>query len=338
MSRDYRKIAVVGAGSVGASAAYAILMSGLVSEILLVDINRERAEGEAMDLAHGAAFAKPIKVTVGSYQDCRDADIVIFTAGANQKPGESRLDLASKNVSVLKDVLPRVIDPAGEQILLMVSNPVDVLTYAALQITGLPANRVLGSGTVLDSSRFRHLISQHCLVEPRNIHAYVIGEHGDSEVLLWSSANIAGLSPEEFCRCRGILCPDRETVSAGVVNAAYEIIARKGATYYAIGLAVSRICESILRDENSILTVSGLIDGLYGISDLCLSLPSLVNREGRVRVLPVPLDDDERQALFKSAETLRSIQDRLGLKQTGAHIASPVTREHNGVVENRFMH
>ncbi|MCG8401634.1 MAG: L-lactate dehydrogenase [Firmicutes bacterium] len=319
MPNDYRKIAVLGAGSVGASVAYAIQMSGLVSEILLVDIDRRRAEGEAMDLAHGAAFTKPIKISIGDYEDCRDADIIVFTAGANQKPGETRMDLVHKNTGVLRDTLPRVIDPAENSILLMVSNPVDVLTYAALRLTGLPPGRVIGSGTVLDSSRFRHLISEHCLVEPRNVHAYVIGEHGDSEVLLWSKANIAGLSPEEFCRCRGIDSPDRETVTAGVRNAANEIISRKGATYYAIGLAVSRICESILRDENSILTVSSLVDGLYNLSGVCLSLPSLVNREGRVRVLPVPLDEAENMALQKSAAVLKSVQAEIAQEIGLAH-------------------
>ncbi len=311
MPTDYRKLAVVGAGAVGSSVAYAILMSGLVSEITLVDIDRERAQGEAMDLAHGAAFAKPIKISVGEYESCHDADIIVFTAGANQKPGETRIDLVHKNVKVLQEVLPRVIAPGGEPILLMVSNPVDVLTYAALQITGLPPSRVIGSGTVLDSSRFRHLISEHCHVEPRNIHAYVIGEHGDSEVLVWSKANIAGLTPEEFCSWRGIPCPDRKLITAGVRGAAYEVIARKGATYYAIGLAVRRICESIFRDENSILTVSGLVNGLYGISGVCLSLPSLVNREGRVRVLPIPLDEPEKAALQKSAALLKNVQEEI---------------------------
>lgn len=339
MASDYRKIAVVGAGSVGASVAYAILMSGMVSEITLVDTDTRRAEGEAMDLAHGAAFAKPVKISVGEYEDCHDADIIVFAAGAGQKPGETRLDLVHKNVAVLRNTLPRIIDPAGESILLVVSNPVDVLTYAALKITGLPPNRVIGSGTVLDSSRFRHLISEQCLVEPRNIHAYVVGEHGDSEVLLWSKANIAGLTPEEYCSWRGIDCPDRNTVTTSVKNAAYEIIARKGATYYAIGLAVKRICESILRDENSILTVSGLIDGLYGITDVCLSLPSLVNREGRVQVLPVPLDGTEKEALLRSAAMLRSTQEEINLGGNQVLHAGAGTKEvQPGYTESPFMH
>lgn len=306
MPNEYRKIAVIGVGAVGASTAYAILISGLVSEMVLVDIDRRRAEGEAMDLAHGTAFAKPVKVFAGTLEDCRDADIIIFTAGANQKPGETRLELVHKNVKVLRDTLPGIMDIKGDSVLLMVSNPVDVLTYAALDITGMPPHRVIGSGTVLDSSRFRHLLSEYCLVEPRNIHAYVIGEHGDSEVLLWSKANIAGLSLDEYCALQNTPRPNREEIEQKVKNAAYEVISRKGATYYAIGLAVRRICESILRDENSIMTVSGLIEGLYNISNVCLSMPAVVNRKGRTKVLPVPLNEKEEEALMKSADILKT--------------------------------
>ncbi|MEW6275613.1 MAG: L-lactate dehydrogenase [Bacillota bacterium] len=310
---EQRKIAVVGVGAVGASTAYAMMISGLIDELVLVDINRERAEGEAMDLAHGASFIKPIKIYVGEYEDCRDADIIIFSAGVPQKPGESRLDLVFRNLEVLKQVLPRCIGKNGDTILLLVTNPVDVLTYAALRLTDLPPNRVIGSGTVLDSSRFRYLISEHCRVEARNIHAYVVGEHGDTEVPLWSLANIAGFSVQDFCCQRGVPCLDQEAITRRVREAAYEVIARKGATYYAVGLAVKRICESILRDENSILTVSGLIAGEYGINDVCFSLPSIVNRQGRVRVLPVPMSAEEEEALRHSANALKSIQRQLDL-------------------------
>lgn len=307
-----RKIAVVGVGSVGASAAYAMVISGLVSELVLVDLDRDRAEGEAMDMAHSASFIKPIRIYAGEYEDCRNADIIIFTAGANQKPGESRLDLVHKNVRVLQETLPRLVSPGGKSILLMVSNPVDVLTYAALKITGLSPERVLGSGTVLDSSRFRYLISERCQVEARNIHAYVVGEHGDTEVPLWSLANIAGLSVEDFCCKRGVNCLNREEITRMVREAAYEVIARKGATFYAIGLAVKRICESILRDENSILTVSGLVNGPYGIKDTCLSLPGVINRSGLVRVLDIPLTPSEEESLRHSAEVLQKIQQEMG--------------------------
>ncbi|MFZ5649495.1 MAG: L-lactate dehydrogenase [Bacillota bacterium] len=308
---DKRKIAVVGAGSVGSASAYALVISGLVSEMTLVDINKKRAEGEAMDLAHGASFVSPIRIYAGDYEDCHDADIIVFSAGANQKPGETRLDLINKNTAVLRDALPRIINPESNSILLMVSNPVDVLTYASLRITGLAPNRVLGSGTVLDSSRFRYLISEKCRVEARNIHAYVVGEHGDSEVPLWSMANIAGIAVEEFCSMHGIPCLDKKEISGQVRRAGYEIIERKGATYYAIGLAVRRICESIIRDENSVLTVSGMLEGEYGIRDVCLSVPSIVNRMGRVRALEVPVSQDEKDALHRSAGVIKEALEGL---------------------------
>lgn len=312
MAYDLRKIAIIGVGSVGASVAYALMISGLVNEMVLVDVDRNRAEGEAMDLAHGASFIKPLRIYAGEYKDCHDADIIIFTAGSNQKPGETRLDLVHKNYKILQETLPEIMPPGSNSILLMISNPVDVLTYAALQITGAPPEKVIGSGTVLDSSRFRYLIGEQCMVEPRNIHAYVVGEHGDSEVPLWSSANIAGLAVEDFCCWRGVPCLNKAEVSRRVKEAAYEVIERKGATYYAIGLAARRICESILRNENSILTVSGLLNGEYGIRNVCMSLPSIINREGRVRLLPVDVAPDEEDALRNSASVLGSIQQELG--------------------------
>jgi L-lactate dehydrogenase len=308
-----RKIAVVGVGAVGASVAYALMIAGLPTELVLVDANRAKAEGEAMDLSHAAAFVKPIRIYEGDYEDCRDADIIIFTAGAGQKPGEARLDLVQKNFAILKDSLFRMMPDRADTILLMVSNPVDVLTYAAVKITGLPPERVIGSGTVLDSSRFRHEISRHCGVDARNVHAYVVGEHGDSEVLLWSLANIAGAGIGEFCALKDIPSVNREEIDYRVRNAAYEIISRKGATYYAISLAVRRICESILRDEHSILTVSGLAGGAYGIDNCCLSLPAVVDARGRADVLALPLTGEEEKALHQSAEVLKGVIGKLGL-------------------------
>jgi len=318
---DKRKIAVVGVGSVGSAMAYALMISGLAGEMVLVDIDKRKAEGEAMDLAHGASFISPVKIYAGDYQDCHDADIIVFSAGANQKPGQTRLDLIHKNLMVLREVLPKIIKAGGNSILLMVSNPVDVLTYAALRITGLPPNQVLGSGTVLDSSRFRFLIGERCQVEARNIHAYVVGEHGDSEVALWSLANIAGISVEEYCNMNGITLLDKRLVSSQVRRAGYEIIERKGATYFAIGLAVRRICESIIRDENSILTVSGLLEGEYGISDVCMSLPSLVNRAGRVRTLPAPVSKEEKAALQQSASVLKESVEGLDFGKPGGRVS-----------------
>jgi len=312
LSNDFRKIAIVGVGSVGASIAYAIMISGLVSEMVLVDLDKNRAQGEAMDLAHGASFIKPIKVYAGEYSDCHDADIIVFAAGANQKPGETRLDLINKNCKVVQEALPQLMPPDSPSILLMVSNPVDIVTYVALQVTDTPVERIIGSGTVLDSSRFKYLIGEHCQVATRNIHAYVVGEHGDSEVPLWSRANIMGLPVEDFCCRLAISCFNKDEISRRVKEAAYEVIKRKGATYYAIGLAVKRICENILRNENSILTVSGLLQGEYGISNVCMSLPAVINRNGRVRPLPVDIAPDELDALIKSAQILGSTQQKIG--------------------------
>jgi L-lactate dehydrogenase len=307
-----RKIAVVGVGAVGASTAYALAVSGLASELVLVDINSAKAEGEAMDLAHAAAFIKPIRIYAGEFEDCRDASIIIFAAGANQKPGETRLDLLLKNYSILKESLPRILG-GGDSIFIIVSNPVDVLTYAALKLSGLPPERVFGSGTVLDSSRFRHNLSDHCGVAPRNVHAYVVGEHGDSEVLLWSLANIAGTSIDRYCDLAGIPPVNCQEVDSQVRNAAYEIISRKGASYYAVSLAIKRICESILRDENSLLSVSGLIEGQYGVSGCCLSLPSVISSKGRGKPLELPLSGEEEEALRRSSDVLKSAIQKLNL-------------------------
>lgn len=299
------KIAVIGTGMVGASTAFAIMSSGLASDLVLVDINNEKAEGEAMDLGDAAAFIKPINVFAGTYEDCEDSNIIIFTAGANQKPGETRLELVHKNVAILKDSLPQLLKHSPDSIYLMVSNPVDVLAYASLKISGLPANQVFGSGTVLDTSRFKAELSEYCGVDPRNVHAYIVGEHGDSEVPLWSTASIAGVGLEQFSRLKGIEPVDRQEIAKRVRTAAYEIIRRKGATYYAIALSIKRICEAILRDENSILTVSGPVDEMYGIKDCCLSLPTIVNGSGRDKVLAVPMSVEEEDALRNSAQILK---------------------------------
>lgn len=305
------KLAVVGTGYVGAAVAYTLMLSGLVRELVLVDINRARAEGEAMDMAHGESFVRPVRVYAGDYENCRDAKIVVFAAGAAQRPGETRLDLVARNVEVLRDSLPRLVGICPDTILLMVTNPVDVLTYAAWRITGWSPRQVLGSGTVLDSSRFRYALSRHCRVDPRNVHAYIIGEHGDSEVPVWSRANIAGLSVEEYCRQHGLPPPDRRALFEEVRRAAYDIIARKGATNLAISLAVRRICEAILRDEHSVLTVSGLVDGPYGLRGVALSLPAVITAKGRESVLTPPLTDEEEAALRRSADILSSFQDQV---------------------------
>lgn len=305
------RISIIGTGFVGSTIAFALLGAGTASELVLVDINRQKAEGEAMDLSHGVSFVRPVQVTSGDFTDCQGSRIVILTAGANQKPGETRLDLAAKNVDILKQSLPKLQEACPDALFLMVANPVDILTYVALKIGGFPPNQVIGSGTVLDSSRFRQALSKHYGVDARNVHAYIVGEHGDSEVPLWSLANIAGA---DLAHIDTLNKPDldRKAIFDEVKNAAYHIIERKGATYYAIGLAIRRIVEAILRDENSILSISSLINGPYGIRNVCLSLPCLVNASGRDKVLELPITEEEQKSLCRSASGLRTVLDELG--------------------------
>ncbi|MBZ4646257.1 MAG: ldh [Clostridia bacterium] len=302
------KISVVGAGFVGSTTAYTLMLSGLVSEIVIVDINKDKAEGDVMDMNHGMPFVRPVQITAGDFKDCHGSDIVIITAGANQKPGETRIDLVKKNTEIFKSIVPEIIKYCEDSILLIVTNPIDILTYVTLRISGLSPKKVIGSGTVLDTSRFKFLLSQHTGVDARNIHAYILGEHGDTEVAAWSLTNIAGMTMEEFCnycaKCEGY---SKQETYENVKNAAYKIIEKKGATYYAVALAVRRIVECILRDERSILTVSSLMTGQYGINDVCLSLPTIVNEKGIDRILEVPLADEEVQLLRKSASALKDV-------------------------------
>jgi len=310
------KVAIIGAGLVGATTAYAIMNRGLASEIVLVDINKDKAEGEAMDLNHGVAFVKPVRIKSGGYEECRDARIVIISAGANQEPGETRLDLVKKNTDVFKKIIPQITEHTRDAILLVVTNPVDILTFVTMKLSGLPSGRVLGSGTVLDTSRFRYLLSDHCKINPKNVHAYILGEHGDHEVAAWSLTNIAGVPFEDYCVLCGKECASKdfkEEISEKVRKAAYEIINRKEATYYAVGLAVARIVESIFRDENSILTVSTILDGEYGLENVALSLPSIVGAGGVEKVLNLKLSKNEEKNLLESAELLQSIIGELGI-------------------------
>ncbi len=310
----FDKVTIIGAGYVGATIAYALMMGGTTSEIAMVDLNEKRLAGEVMDLNHGVVFVPPVKVYAGTYEDCKDSNIVIISAGVGQKPGETRIDLLKRNIDVFKDIVPKVVEKNDKCIILVVTNPVDILTYATLKISGLPPNQVIGSGTVLDSARFKYLISQHCNVAPGNVHAYIIGEHGDTEVPAWSITNIASLPIEKFClQCgRGRAHECRETIFNDVKNAAYKIIEGKGATYYAIGLAVRRIVEAILRDENSVLSVSSLMEGYYGVRDVCVSLPTIVNENGIAKVLELPLSDQEIKAFQHSANTLKELLKEVG--------------------------
>lgn len=309
------KIVIIGTGHVGSTTAYTIMLGGLFSEIVIIDINRDKAEGDALDIAHGVALNKPVNVYAGDYSDCKDADIVVITAGANQSPGETRLDLLKKNAIITKSITENIMKYAPDDvILLMVTNPVDVLTYITYKVSGLPKNQVLGSGTVLDTARLKYLISKKTGIDARNCHTYIIGEHGDSEVAAWSVTNIGGMSMYEFCehtsRCS---INDLDKMYLNVKNAAYEIIKKKGATYYAIAVAVERIVECIAGDENSILTVSSVFDGQYGISDVCLSVPTKVGGLGIEKILEVPFNDEELAGLKNSANTLKESIKQLDL-------------------------
>jgi L-lactate dehydrogenase len=310
------KIAVVGAGSVGATLAYACLIGGVARTIALYDVNAAKTRAETLDLNHGLQFV-PMATVVGSddIEVCRGADLVVVTAGAKQKPGQTRLELAAANVALCRQLVPRLLEVAGDAIMLLVTNPVDVVTYAALKFSGLPPRRVFGSGTVLDSSRLRLLVAQHCGVAVQNVHAYIAGEHGDSEIPLWSSASIGSI-PLLRWEVPGRPALDeaaRAEIVRQVVGAAEEIIRGKGATNYAVGLAATRIVEAVLRDQRQVLPVSSLLDGVDGIRDVCLSVPSVVDRGGVETVLPVPLSPEEAQGLRRSAETVRGVIRSLGL-------------------------
>jgi L-lactate dehydrogenase len=309
------KVVIIGAGSVGATFAYALMLSGQTREIVLLDQDRERAIGEVMDLQQGVAFTRPVDLKVGEYADCADADLVVVTAGAKQKPGESRLDLAGRNAKIIQAIVKEIVARPFPGVLLIVSNPVDVLTQVAWQASGLPRNRVIGSGTVLDSARLRSLISSNCHADPRNVHVNVIGEHGDSEVAAWSAASIGGVPIKSYCAsCK--TCPQKGNYTellTEVKHAAYEIISRKGATFYAIGLALTQITEAILRDEHRILPVSSVIEDFHGIRDVALSLPALLGTHGIERVIDLDLAPEEQKALEASAAVIKSSLQKLNL-------------------------
>jgi L-lactate dehydrogenase len=300
------RIAIVGAGHVGSTFAYALLMGGLAAEIVLIDANRARAEGEAMDLNHAVPFTHPTRIWAGDFADCAGAAITVLTAGAGQKPGQSRLDCIRDNAGIWREIVPAIARNNPRGLLLVATNPVDVLTYAAWKLSGLPAARVLGSGTILDTARFRFLLSQHFGVDAHSVHAYIVGEHGDSEVPVWSLANIAGMRLPDYCRAQG-LPYDREQMQKifeSTRDAAYRIIECKGATYYAVAAGLMRITQAILRHQETVLSVSSLIENYHGISDVCLSLPAVLDRGGVRRVLPLELDETEIASLRRSAAVL----------------------------------
>lgn len=304
---NLRKAAVIGCGFVGSATAFSLMQSGLFSEIVLIDADMDRAEGEALDISHGVPFSRHMKIYAGTYDDIVDAAIIIITAGANQKPDETRLDLVHKNVAIFRSIIPEIAKRNCEGILLIVSNPVDILTYTAIKLSGFTENRVIGSGTVLDTARLKYELSEHLSVDSRSIHAFIIGEHGDSEIAAFSSANVSGIALSEFCEMRGHYNHEANTrqIAENVKNSAYEIIQKKKATYYGIASAVRRICEVIIRDEKSILPVSSMMHGEYGIEDVVLSMPAIVGKYGIETRVPIDLSEEEIEDLKRSAQTLK---------------------------------
>ncbi len=316
MTAGSRKVGVIGTGLVGSSFAYALMIRGLASEMILVDANRERAEGEMMDLRHGLSFTRPMKISAGSYEDLAGCQVVVVTAGAGQRPGESRLDLLSRNAAIFRSIIPEIVRHNPEGILLIATNPVDILTHIALKESGLNPHRVIGSGTILDTSRFRFLLSQYYEVDARSVHAYIIGEHGDSEIPLWSLANIGGVRLQEFAPLKNKTYNQAEMdrLFLEVRDAAYEIIRRKSATYYAIGLGLVSMVEAILGDHRRVLSVSTLMTGQYGVRDICLSLPCVVGANGVEDVLTLNLSSEEEEGFRHSATTLK---ETYGAVQSG---------------------
>lgn len=306
---------MIGCGAVGATSAFSLMQSGLFSELVLIDANQQKAEGEATDLSHGLPFGRPMKIYAGTYDDLADCYLIIITAGAAQKPDETRIDLVNKNVKIFKSIIPEIVKRNTEGILLVVSNPVDILTYVTLKLSGFPTNRVIGSGTVLDTARLKYLLGEHLQVDSRSIHAFIIGEHGDSELAVWSSANVSGVDLNHFCELRGHYnhMEAMERIYTDVRDSAYEIIEKKGATYYGIAMAVRRICESIIRNEHSILPISSLICGHYGLEDVCMGVPTVVGRNGAETVLDIPLNGLEQRKLMASADALRKVLDGIAL-------------------------
>ena len=314
-SVNQRKVAMIGCGFVGSATAFALMESGLFSEMVLIDADKNRAEGEALDISHGLPFARPMKIYAGDYDDIVDAAIIIVTAGANQKPDETRLDLVQKNVGIFKSIIPEIAKRNCGGILLIVSNPVDILTTVALRLSGFPPERVIGSGTVLDSSRFKYRLGEYIGIDHRNVHAFIIGEHGDSEVAVWSSATVSGIAVRDFCDELGIVFTreQMDEIVRDVKNSAYEIIEKKGATFYAVALAIRRIAEALIRDEHSLLTVSGYCSGAYEIEDVCIGLPMILGRDGIENIVEIPLNQLEKDNLHESANALKKILTDMGI-------------------------
>lgn len=312
MNKVGKKVVILGAGNVGATIAYTLTIEGMASEIVLIDINHDKAKGEAMDIIQGTAFCPPVNIYAGDYEHAAGADIVIVTLGMARKPGQTRLDLAQTNVNIIKDIIPRITAVAPDAVYVVVSNPVDVLTYAIVKLSGLPEERIIGSGTILDTARLRAGLAEHVNLNPQNVHAYVFGEHGDSSVIPWSLTTIGGLAMVDYCthlceqhnRCGKVELAD---IEHDMRTSGAKVIGYKGATYYAIALSVRRIVDCVLRDTNSILTISSMMHGEYGIEDVCMSIPCIINAHGIKHTIAPPLTADEKTKLIASADTLKEI-------------------------------
>lgn len=310
---DIQKCAIIGCGFVGSSIAFALMESGLFSTMVLMDINREKAEGEVMDLSHGLPFASPTHIYAGDYEDLKDCFLIIITAGAGQKEGETRMTLVDRNVAIYRDMIPKIAAVNKEAILLVVSNPVDILTYVAWKLSGFPPERVIGSGTVLDTARLKHLLGRYLNVDSRSVHAFIIGEHGDSELAVWSSANVSGVDLSDFCDICGTCQGDAlNQLYLEVRDSAYRVIEKKGATYYGIAMAVRRIAQALVRDEHSVLTITSYVNGHYGVDDLYLGIPSVVGSGGAERVLDIALSEEEHDNLMHSVQTLQKVLRDIG--------------------------
>ena len=310
------KISIIGAGSIGATTAFALLQKGIAREIVINDINQEKALGEVMDLMHGSSLCKPCNVTLGTIEDTKDSDVVIITAGLNQKPGETRLDLVDKNYGIFKDFIPKIAKASPNAILLVVSNPVDILAYMTYKLSGFPKERVIGSGTVLDTARLRSLLGKYFEIDGRTIDGFVMGEHGDSEFVPWSSLRVGTIPVKSFSEQNSIEwdCETEKVIAEDVKNCAYEVINRKGATEFAVAVALVRIVEALLRDEKTILTVSTLLNDYCGVSDTYLSVPTIVGKNGVEKVLKVDFSDKEKEKFTSSARIMREYIDRINGK------------------------
>ncbi len=303
-----RKVVIVGAGDVGATFAYALAQNGQADEIALIDLNEDLLAGQVLDLSHGLPYYPPVSIHEGSKEDYADAQVVVITAGASQKPGESRLSLLQRNARIIESIMDDIIEQQSPAVVLMVANPVDVLTRVALEHSGWDRNRIIGSGTVLDSARFRFLISRYCGVGVHNVHAYILGEHGDSEFAAWSMANIGGVPVDTYClesRTREEWAKQKREIEERVRNSAYHIIDYKGSTYFAVGLALTRITGAILRNQSSVLTTSILLQGEYGLDEVCISVPCLIDRDGVKRIIKADLAEGEAKSLARSAKVLQ---------------------------------